>query len=468
YAWGKRGRNSEVALLNSSGDPDFMIDDNMPYAELWMGTHPNGPSILKGSSQKLSEWIVANPESLGYETREKFGVQLPFLFKVLSVNQALSVQAHPDKAHAEKLHRERPDIYKDPNHKPELAIALTPFEALCGFRPIAEIKNYLETIPELRSVIGQESINELLTSDEAGMQQALKNCFHALMNCCKITVETQLNILAKRLADLDESSLADQTMNLFLKLHKTYPGDVGCFSVFFLNYLVLQLGEAIFLGPNEPHAYLFGDCIECMACSDNVVRAGLTPKYKDVETLCNMLTYICEPASSKVFEGIVENEFTVMFSPPVPDFAVAKISIPIGAAEVSLIPRDSASLLIVISGQAECNDLNLDRGSVLFIPAKQKIDLLCNESEDPILMFQAMIAAHVWSEKHNINSDTKLLKQLENTNELTIWEKIYIQKNRNRVMNFDIPMERDLVWRFFGQPQDGADIDIQVVQHNAT
>ncbi|KAJ9573648.1 hypothetical protein L9F63_008989 [Diploptera punctata] len=78
------------------------------------------------------------------------------------------------------------------------------------------------------------------------------------------------------------------------------------------------------------------------------------------------------------------------------------------------------------------------------------------------------MSAHVWSEKHNINSDTKLLKQLENTNELTIWEKIYIQKNRNRVMNFDIPMEGDLVWRFFGQPQDGADIDIQVVQHNAT
>ena len=97
YAWGKFGRHSEVALLNSSGDPDFMIDETMPYAELWMGTHPNGPSILKGSSQKLSEWIIANPESLGTKVQQKFGIQLPFLFKVLSVNQALSIQAHPDK-----------------------------------------------------------------------------------------------------------------------------------------------------------------------------------------------------------------------------------------------------------------------------------------------------------------------------------------------------------------------------------
>ncbi|KAJ9576063.1 hypothetical protein L9F63_007028, partial [Diploptera punctata] len=77
-------------------------------------------------------------------------------------------------------------------------------------------------------------------------------------------------------------------------------------------------------------------------------------------------------------------------------------------------------------------------------------------------IYPGTVAAHVWSEKHNINSHTKLLKQLENTKELTIWEKNYVQKNKNRVMNFDIPMELDLVWRFFGQPQDGADIDIQL------
>lgn len=97
YAWGKYGRSSEVALLNSSGNPDFVIDDAMPYAELWMGTHPNGPSVLRSSNQQLVDWIHAHPESLGAKAKEKFGLQLPFLFKVLSVNQALSIQAHPDK-----------------------------------------------------------------------------------------------------------------------------------------------------------------------------------------------------------------------------------------------------------------------------------------------------------------------------------------------------------------------------------
>lgn len=55
----------------------------------------------------------------------------------------------------------------------------------------------------------------------------------------------------------DESSLADHDATL-LKLHQTYPGDVGCFSVYFLNLLTLQPGEALYLGPNEPHAYLYG------------------------------------------------------------------------------------------------------------------------------------------------------------------------------------------------------------------
>ena len=46
--------------------------------------------------------------------------------------------------------------------------------------------------------------------------------------------------------------------SLFEKLHSDYPGDVGCFGIYFFNYITLQPGEAIYLGANEPHAYLYG------------------------------------------------------------------------------------------------------------------------------------------------------------------------------------------------------------------
>lgn len=78
---------------------------------------------------------------------------------------------------------------------------------------------------------------------------------------------------------------------LVLQLERQYPADIGVIAAFFLNHVKLSPGEALFLGANEPHAYLSGECIECMATSDNVVRAGLTPKHRDVQTLCSMLTY---------------------------------------------------------------------------------------------------------------------------------------------------------------------------------
>jgi mannose-6-phosphate isomerase len=82
-----------------------------------MGTHPNGPNYLTDSTPLKS---ILNAENLGKEIAEQYEGDLPFLFKVLSISKALSIQAHPDKALAKRLFEEFPKIYKDPNHKPEM------------------------------------------------------------------------------------------------------------------------------------------------------------------------------------------------------------------------------------------------------------------------------------------------------------------------------------------------------------
>lgn len=89
----------------------------------------------------------------------------------------------------------------------------------------------------------------------------------------------------------------------------------------------MEPGQAIFLPAKEPHAYLSGDCIECMACSDNVVRAGLTPKFKDVETLLAMLNYTGSSGKSKIFQPKTVDDHTLLFAPNVEDFAVVKIQV---------------------------------------------------------------------------------------------------------------------------------------------
>ncbi|XP_072881614.1 mannose-6-phosphate isomerase isoform X1 [Hemitrygon akajei] len=401
YAWGKVGSESEVAKLISSNNPSIVIEQDKPYAELWMGAHPKGDAVIcdnRISQKTLGQWISEHPDSLGSKVKDVFQGQLPFLFKVLSVNISLSIQAHPNKELAAQLHAQFPDRYPDKNHKPEMAIALTPFEGLCGFRPVEEIIGFLKNVPEFHAVVGNEAAEVLENSpgDPHRVSDALKKCFTRMMNCEKKMFVDQLNVLVKRV--LEEAAAGKDTAGsngeLLLRLHSQFPGDVGCFVIYFLNLVKLQPGEAMFLGANEPHAYLYGDCIECMACSDNTVRAGLTPKFIDVHTLCEMLNYIPAPASEKIFPFTQDpcDPRVFIYDPPVPDFTVIKIEVPSSVKQYTISSIDSASILLVIRGEASAvanpSQINVQRGSVLFIAANEKVDL-CINSTDGMLLFRA-------------------------------------------------------------------------------
>lgn len=238
-------------------------------------------------------------------------------------------QAHPDKALAAQLHASRPSEYKDANHKPEMAISLTDFEAMCGFRPLPEILAHLQAYPELRALVADQGepssiyislvvnhgcccvwmIRVLITptdphttttpayalldpvpATEAEQKRALKAVFSSYMTADDARAAEQVQALAARLSAVPapERSPLDALM---LRLHAHFPGDRGLMGPLFLNYLRMGPGQAFVMAANEPHAYLSGDILECMACSDNVVRVGLTPKYRDVPTLLEMLTY---------------------------------------------------------------------------------------------------------------------------------------------------------------------------------
>lgn len=113
------------------------------------------------------------------------------------------------------LHQNHPEIYKDPNHKPEMAIALTPFEALCGFRPISEIKNFLRSIPEFRAAIGKKA-KELNScqGDEISVQNALKNSFISLMSQEPQIIAQELKKLSERLSTLGIDLLNQTFINV--------------------------------------------------------------------------------------------------------------------------------------------------------------------------------------------------------------------------------------------------------------
>nr|CAG4643265.1 EOG090X07LH [Ilyocryptus agilis] len=388
YAWGKVGKSSLVANLSeaNSGKP---LNEEERYAELWMGTHPSGPSVVLPSHEPLLSYLQKNTDSLGDEEKKIFGSDLPFLFKALSVAKALSIQAHPAKKHAEQLFAAQPDLYKDANHKPEMVTAwLGPFEALCGFRPISELKLFLQEIHELAGVVGIESCEKLTSAKTAEEElEALRKCFTALMKSSDESIACSLKQFQQRIPTLSEEQQKALHCELFTRIVADFPGDVGCWGMFFLNYVILQEGESLFLGPNVPHAYIFGDCLECMACSDNVVRAGLTPKFKDVDTLCSMLDYQPGPVDRYKVQWNAVDEFCQVSMPPVPDFAMARLRIPAGTSKAYRLPvRSSASILLVLQGQDEGA---LQFGRVLFLKADQQLDPIKVQGEQDLIIYQA-------------------------------------------------------------------------------
>ncbi|VDK53377.1 unnamed protein product [Cylicostephanus goldi] len=327
YSWGKPGSSSTVAALVKDGHHADCVDEQKPYAEFWMGVHPNGPAKIAETLEDLANRITNHPELVGEHEQGT----LQFLFKVLSVNKALSVQSHPTKEEAAILHKNDPVHYPDPNHKPEMAIALTNFELLCGFRPAKEIYRNLKGAPEVLSLAGGSGELENLLGGDAAAKAALKNIFTKIWSSTPEQLAEAVQKFISRIKN-EPSELND----LMVRLDHEFPGDtttmtslvvgdVGVFAPLLLNHFTLKPGQASFLGPNQPHAYLSGDCIECMACSDNTIRAGLTPKFKDIQTLCANLTYAMSGppifAHKEVFSGVD------LYAPPVPEFAVQSVKV---------------------------------------------------------------------------------------------------------------------------------------------
>ncbi|KAL8845044.1 MAG: hypothetical protein Q9176_000716, partial [Flavoplaca citrina] len=278
YDWGKVGQDSAAAKYAAATEANqFSIESEKPYAELWMGTHPSLPSKDVETQRSLLDLIQDNKALMSLKISEKYGEKLPFLFKILSIRKALSIQAHPNKKLAEQLHAKDPKNYPDDNHKPEMTIAVTPFDGLCGFRPLKEITHFLATVPPLRKLIGEDAAKDFEDAvsgretssgaeDTERNKKALQTVFSALMNQDRSTVAAgtkELVASAKKEGESfagggGPSNNGQELADLVVRLNGQFEGDIGLFVLFYLNYVKLEVGEAMFLKADDIHAYLSG------------------------------------------------------------------------------------------------------------------------------------------------------------------------------------------------------------------
>ena len=333
--------------------------DGRPVAELWFGAHPHDPSPLPAVGGSLADFVAADPgATLGPSVAARFDGRLPFLVKILAASRALSIQVHPnlDQARAGYQREQSAGIaedapernYKDANHKPELLCALTQFDALCGFRPVAQTLALLTdlAVPEL------DFLSELLRGADP-----LRAAFTGVLTHPDIA--PVVAAVAARVADADDGPLYATRLAA-----EDAPGDVGVVLTLLLNYVRLEPGAAIFLGAGNVHAYLRGTGVEIMASSDNVLRCGLTPKHIDVPELLSITDF--SPLPDPRWPSIGGR-----FELPVPDFALTRLEV----NESAGLHDDGPSIVLCTAGALSVGEVSLQPGHAAFVTAGQRTSI---------------------------------------------------------------------------------------------
>jgi mannose-6-phosphate isomerase len=353
YAWGSPTLLPEILGVTATGGP---------MAELWVGAHPSLPSRMRAADASgddmvgLDTVIAADPHRwLGSAVVARFGPRLPFLLKVLAVDAPLSLQAHPNRAQARAgFLRERTlklssaeSSYTDDNHKPELIVALTPMEALYGFRPIADLQ-------ALRTTLGSARFDRVL--GDVASAEDLRAAVGGLLRLSAADARELVDELRERAHRLQDQPRLSHWLT---ELAARYPHDPGVAVSLLLNHVHLEPGEALFVPAGVLHAYLTGVGVEVLAASDNVMRGGLTPKRVDVDGLLDIID--TTPA--------LPTTTTLHDAPTCPDFRLHRLGpVPLRTS--------GPGLVLCLAGEVGGSKPTLQQGEAAFWGADEQVALV--------------------------------------------------------------------------------------------
>jgi mannose-6-phosphate isomerase len=382
YEWGS---SQWIPQLLGKEDPE-----GRPWAEMWMGSHPGSPSrvSLDGMEFSLGDLIATDPPYyLGNQAAAQYGA-LPFLLKLLAAEKPLSIQAHPSLPRAQEGFQ-RENIaglalgdpcrnYKDPNHKPEIICALTPFTGMCGFREPGEIRQLLESFLEISkepafdentlSALRKGIMPLLRALQEADSAAALKNFLDALFSLNADAREgLSRYIRAFTPGTSGNCDVSAKQWELMLRFAEQYPDDPAVISPLYLNIFQLEPGEAVFLNPGTLHAYIHGFGVELMANSDNVLRGGLTPKHIDLDELQKVLDF--KPCMPEILKPQSQS-LRYAYPTPCREFS---LSVMHGTGEETSFCEKGPVICIITSGELEIQGKEtrafIPAGGSVFIPA---------------------------------------------------------------------------------------------------
>lgn len=356
-AWGSR-----IAIPGLQGRP---IPANQPESELWMGAHEAGPSGLIGSGgATLLDAIRENPTRvLGARCVARYGPRLPFLLKILAPAQAISIQVHPSADQAAQLRGPDGDgsVYVDDWGKPELLVAVSPFEVFIGTRQWADIEITVRRlgVPALVA----------MTEDAAADSEPIRALMRSILSADAVDQADLVHEVVMACVEVEGDDDGDGDLCAAVaQIAEEHPNDIGLVVLLLMNHRVLHPGEYIDVPAGVLHSYVRGLGVEVLANSDNVVRAGLTIK----EVNATELLRIVDPAADgRVGSPTVVASGVELFASSSDRFVLHRIrpTNPILVPGEELGPRIVFCLRGEVLVRADGEEIALGHTESVFIPA---------------------------------------------------------------------------------------------------
>ncbi|WCC80334.1 mannose-6-phosphate isomerase, class I [Cutibacterium equinum] len=370
YSWGSYDAIPDILGQEPDGEP---------WAEYWLGAHDSSPSTLDGTP--LNDYLDAHPDELGQRSRDVFGTKLPFLLKILAARHPLSLQAHPD-AHMARSgfirENEAGIDVNDPQRtfvddwpKPEILVAMSDFEGLCGFRDPHETRQLFDGL-DVRTPIDPVLGSLTERSGPAALAETFLDCLAGDDMRRQIVVE----VVSGAVNHVGEDTALGEFARTAVELDEYFPGDPSILAALILNRVHLKPGQALAVPPGLMHSYLSGTGIEIMADSNNVVRGGLTDKHIDVDSLIEIVDFQTQEPRIMTAEDV--DPGLRVFPSSHDQFRLWELDL--DATRPTILPAsDLARILLITGGYAVCSSSQgteeIVHGQAVWIPAGEQVQV---------------------------------------------------------------------------------------------
>lgn len=293
--WGTVGATSLVARFHARNSATF-INASATYSEFVVSSYPPYTAKLADkpdatlSEHIRTQIIEVDPNFVQfYSLLHEDGV--PYTIKAVSATLPTGLVVHPDDIAARQAYVVQHPTFSRPMEKPITILALSRLSLLAGLNTASQIVAQLTRVPEFADAVGRPATDHFvhIVKSEIPTPAHTRAVISALFNQQPQVIKDSLKRAVTRLSSMPDA-VVSQDDRLLIRLANTFPDDPSCFAAYFLRFIDLPPGRAVYISPCLPYCVLEGDFVEASSKSDAAFYGGLVDSSIDTDVAAFLKT----------------------------------------------------------------------------------------------------------------------------------------------------------------------------------